>query len=67
MRNAAKHPWIRKQAPPPVFIMGDMIGEGDSSLILDILPPELSDVAFKQIIAEVDWNVMYHRGKSPCQ
>lgn len=42
--------------------MGDKIGEGDSSLMLNVLPPELCDTAFKQIIDEVAWNVMYHRG-----
>ncbi|KAG2123235.1 hypothetical protein DEU56DRAFT_745538, partial [Suillus clintonianus] len=42
--------------------VGDKIGEGDSSLVLDVLPPELCDTAFKQMIDEVDWNVMYHRG-----
>ncbi|KAG1824928.1 uncharacterized protein BJ212DRAFT_1295972 [Suillus subaureus] len=30
--------------------------------MLDVLPPELCDIAFKQMIDEVDWNVMYHRG-----
>ncbi|KAG1896829.1 uncharacterized protein F5891DRAFT_1192722 [Suillus fuscotomentosus] len=30
--------------------------------MLNVLPPKLCDTAFKQIIDEVDWNVMYHRG-----
>ncbi|KAG1721878.1 hypothetical protein EDB19DRAFT_1770499 [Suillus lakei] len=51
-----------KQTSPPSLGVGDKIGEGDSSLVLDVLPPELCDAAFKQMIDEVDWNVMYHRG-----
>ncbi|KAG1729357.1 uncharacterized protein EDB91DRAFT_1159872 [Suillus paluster] len=51
-----------KQKSPPNIGVGDKIGEGDSSLVLDVLPPELCDTAFKQMIDEVDWNVMYHRG-----
>lgn len=51
-----------KQAPPSSLGVGDKIGEGDSSLVLNVLPPELCDTAFKQIIDEVDWNVMHHRG-----
>lgn len=51
-----------KQTAPPSVGVGDKIGEGDSSLVLDVLPPELCDTAFKQMIDEVDWNVMYHRG-----
>ncbi|KAG2337395.1 hypothetical protein BDR05DRAFT_970376 [Suillus weaverae] len=51
-----------KQTPPSSLGVGDKIGEGDSSLVLDLLPPELCDTAFKQMIDEVDWNVMYHRG-----
>ncbi|OJA14642.1 hypothetical protein AZE42_02659 [Rhizopogon vesiculosus] len=53
---------IRKQTPPPIFGMGDKIGEGDSGLMLDVLPLELSDTAFKQMMDEVDWNAMHHRG-----
>ena len=41
-----------------------MIGEGDSRLVLDILSPDLADVAFNNMRKEVAWKVMYHRGKS---
>ncbi|KAG1834315.1 hypothetical protein DFJ58DRAFT_821601 [Suillus subalutaceus] len=51
-----------KQTPPLSLGVDDKIGEGDSSLVLNVLPPELCDTAFKQMIDEVDWNVMYHRG-----
>lgn len=51
-----------KQTPPSSLGVGDRIGEGDSSLMLNVLPPELCDTAFKQMIDEVGWNVMYHRG-----
>jgi hypothetical protein len=57
---------IRKQASP-ILGVGDKIGEGDSSIILNVLPPKLSETAFTQMMDEVDWNVMYHRGKSSCQ
>lgn len=51
-----------KQTLPSSLGVGDRIGEGDSSLMLNVLPPELCDTAFKQMIDEVGWNVMYHRG-----
>ena len=32
--------------------------------MLDVLPPELAEVAFENMRTEVAWNVMYHRGMS---
>ena len=46
----------------PVRGPGDDIGEGDSSIIVDFLPFELSEVAFKKVLDEVKWNTMFHRG-----
>ena len=46
----------------PVLGVGDQIGEGDSYLVDNILPPELADVAFENLKKEVAWNVMHHRG-----
>ena len=46
----------------PVLGVGDQIGEGDSYLVDNILPPELADVAFENLRKEVAWNVMHHRG-----
>ncbi|KAH7886483.1 hypothetical protein F5I97DRAFT_1867340 [Phlebopus sp. FC_14] len=51
-----------RNAPPPTLGVGDRIGEGDSELVLDILPHELAKVAFDNMRKEVAWNVMYHRG-----
>jgi hypothetical protein len=42
--------------------VGDTLGEGDSSLVLDVLPQDLADVAFENMRKEVVWNTMYHRG-----
>ncbi|EGN97608.1 hypothetical protein SERLA73DRAFT_184383 [Serpula lacrymans var. lacrymans S7.3] len=52
----------RPHKPPPTLGAGDKIGEGDSSLVLSILPDDLADVAFENMRKEVKWNTMYHRG-----
>ena len=49
----------------PVLGVGDQIGEGDTYLVDNILPPELADVAFENLRKEVAWNVMHHRGALP--
>ncbi|KZT38394.1 hypothetical protein SISSUDRAFT_986262 [Sistotremastrum suecicum HHB10207 ss-3] len=41
---------------------GDTIGEGDSDLVLDLLPAAFADQAFRQLQEEVQWAVMHHRG-----
>lgn len=46
----------------PVLGVGDKIGEGDTYLVENVLPPELADVAFENLMKEVAWNVMHHRG-----
>lgn len=46
----------------PVLGVGDQIGEGDTSLVENVLPQELADVAFENLRKEVAWNVMHHRG-----
>ncbi|KAF8554866.1 hypothetical protein OG21DRAFT_1411753 [Imleria badia] len=51
-----------RNGPPPSLGVGDRIGEGDSGLVLDVLPPDLAEVAFENMRKEVAWNVMYHRG-----
>ncbi|EKM51016.1 uncharacterized protein PHACADRAFT_128681 [Phanerochaete carnosa HHB-10118-sp] len=38
------------------------MGEGDTELVLDILPPGLVDTAFLRLRDEVEWNHMMHRG-----
>jgi len=51
-----------RHEPPPSLGVHDRIGEGDSRLVLGILPPDLADVAFDNLRKEVEWKVMYHRG-----
>jgi len=41
---------------------GDHIGEGDTELLLDFLPPELAEGAFEKLRSEVAWSVMLHHG-----
>ena len=41
---------------------GEHIGEGDTEILLDFLPPELAEVAFDNLRKEVAWNVMKHHG-----
>lgn len=48
----------------PVLSVGDRIGEGDTYLVENVLPPELAEVAFEDLMKEVAWNVMHHRGPS---
>ncbi|KAL4072104.1 hypothetical protein J3A83DRAFT_4239021 [Scleroderma citrinum] len=52
----------RNTPAPPSLGPGDKIGEGDSELVLNILPPDLAEAAFDNMRKEVAWNVMYHRG-----
>ncbi|CAL1702963.1 unnamed protein product [Somion occarium] len=41
---------------------GDRMGEGDTQLVFDILPPDLAETAFENLRKEIKWNVMHHRG-----
>jgi hypothetical protein len=50
------------KASVPVLGVGDEIGEGDTYLVENILPPELAEVVFEKLMREVAWNVMHHRG-----
>jgi hypothetical protein len=52
----------RRNPKPPTLGIGDTIGEGDSSLVLDVLPQDLVDVAFENMRKEVAWHSMYHHG-----
>lgn len=53
---------LRQHASPSSLGPGDKIGEGDSELVLNILPSDLAEIAFENMRKEVAWNVMYHRG-----
>jgi len=52
----------RRNAKLATLGVGDTLGEGDSSLVLDALPQGLADVAFENMRKEVAWNSMYHHG-----
>jgi hypothetical protein len=58
--NSAPH--RSSKASAPVLGVGDKIGEGDSYLVENVLPPELAEVVFDKLMEEVAWNVMHHRG-----
>ncbi|KAI6141588.1 hypothetical protein BKA82DRAFT_1004830 [Pisolithus tinctorius] len=49
-------------ASPSRLGPGDKIGEGDSELVLNILPPDLVEDAFENMRKEVAWKAMHHRG-----
>jgi hypothetical protein len=51
-----------KTSAPAVLGVGDKIGEGDTYLVENVLPPELAGVVFERLMDEVAWNVMHHRG-----
>lgn len=53
---------LRQHASLSSLGPGDKIGEGDSELVLNILPSDLAEIAFENMRKEVAWNVMYHRG-----
>jgi len=47
---------------PATLGVEDTLGEGDSSLVLNVLPQDLADVAFENMRKEVAWQSMYHHG-----
>jgi len=51
-----------KASVPAILGVGDKIGEGDTYLVENVLPPELAEVVFEKLMKEVAWNVMHHRG-----
>ena len=50
------------QSKAPVLGQGDVLGEGDSEVVNNILPADLAEVAFERLKKEVAWRSMYHRG-----
>ncbi|KAI0086048.1 hypothetical protein BDY19DRAFT_962707 [Irpex rosettiformis] len=40
----------------------EVIGEGDTELVQNILPSELAETAFEKLSQEVQWQAMRHRG-----
>lgn len=55
-------PGTRFDSKAPVMKAGDVLGEGDSRLVNNILPRFLAKVAFEKLKKEVAWRTMYHRG-----
>jgi hypothetical protein len=41
---------------------GDIMGEGDTTLVLDLLDSDTLSSAFEDLKHEVRWNVMRHHG-----
>lgn len=41
---------------------GESMGEGDTGLVLDLLPVHFAVDAFDKVRDEVQWNTMMHRG-----
>lgn len=56
------HPLRSRQIDLGWLSPGDRMGEGDTELVLDILPPDLADTAFQKLREEVEWHHMMHRG-----
>lgn len=52
---------LRSRFKLPSLGPNDAIGEGDSRIVLDILPPWLIDNAFDRLRTEVQWKSMHHR------
>jgi nicotinamidase-related amidase/glutathione S-transferase/alkylated DNA repair dioxygenase AlkB len=52
---------IRGSSCPPLG-PGDIIGEGDSRILYDLLSSELSTEVFEKVKSEVQWQTMHHRG-----
>jgi hypothetical protein len=52
-----------KASVPALLGVGDKIGEGDTYLVENVLPPELAEVVLEKLMNEVAWNVMHHRGE----
>jgi alkylated DNA repair dioxygenase AlkB len=54
---------LKKGGPNTQILgVGDAIGAGDSRLVLDLLPKDISDTAFQRVRDEVQWKTMSHRG-----
>ena len=61
--DSTRQPRRLNQKQARTFVEQDeAIGEGDSELVYDILPPELAQTAFEKLRQEVQWQAMKHRG-----
>ncbi|KAI9774205.1 MAG: hypothetical protein M1835_006064 [Candelina submexicana] len=66
-----KRPFVKKEKQIKRAAVGPMaptlgpsetIGEGDSRIMQDLLPPPLAENVFELVKAEVQWHTMSHRG-----
>lgn len=48
--------------PPPFLGPGDPIGDGDSRIQYELMPSNVADTIFQQLLEEVGWRQMYHKG-----
>lgn len=46
-----------RSASPATLGQGDIIGQGDSSLVLNLMPQDRVDTIFDELREEVDWQV----------
>ncbi|KAI9861808.1 MAG: hypothetical protein M1824_001919 [Vezdaea acicularis] len=60
-KNRVSRTHIRGQSVPTLG-PEDIIAEGDSRIVYNLLPQPLRDVAFEKLKAEVQWQTMHHRG-----
>ncbi|KAG5637512.1 hypothetical protein H0H81_004338 [Sphagnurus paluster] len=60
--RATRRQTTPRTKPGPEMGVGDKLGAGDSYLVADVLPSDLAAVAFENMLTEVKWNTMYHRG-----
>jgi len=59
MKSTEKFSQQRQQLADPEMTFG----AGDSRVVYDLLPPDLEETAYDQLIKQVEWVKMYHRGQ----
>ena len=59
MRSTNNFSQQRQQLADPEMTFG----AGDSRVVYDLLSPDLGETAYDQLIKQVEWVKMYHRGK----
>ncbi|KAI9802531.1 MAG: hypothetical protein M1833_001603 [Piccolia ochrophora] len=67
--RTSRHPRMTRlrrgheKVPPPIKSGNkEVIGEGDSQIVGDLLPAPFKDDIFAKVRTEVRWKTMYHRG-----
>ncbi|KAH8105128.1 hypothetical protein BXZ70DRAFT_887465 [Cristinia sonorae] len=63
MESSHSNPSGHGRNPPLKYLSpGDEMGEGDTDIVFNVLPPEFAEIAFENLRKEVKWNTMHHRG-----